>query len=131
MTKNCPCGTGKIFADCCQPFIEGKLVAPTAEALMRSRYTAYVLADINYLLNSHHPSTRPSKDRKKILKWAKSMQWKGLEVLACMHGKEDDTKGWVEFKASYLEEGEPQEIHENSVFVKENGKWYYQDGEHF
>jgi SEC-C motif-containing protein len=105
-------------------------MAKTAEQLMRSRYTAFVLADINYLLNSHHPKTRPTKERKQILKWAKSVHWMGLHIVSKKAGSESDSEGWVEFKASYIEDNFPGCIHENSYFVKENGKWFYKSGVH-
>ena len=100
------------------------------EQLMRSRYSAFVLANINYLMNSHHPQTRPTKERKAILKWAKSVHWKGLEIIDHKFGSVNDMDGYVEFKASFIENGEPGCIHENSHFVKENGKWYYESGIH-
>lgn len=127
---NCYCGSGKSFEDCCQPILTGKKPASTAEALMRSRYSAYVVADINYLMNSHHPSTRPTKERKEILRWTKSVQWIKLEIKNSIAGTENDTEGWVVFIAYFSEGGKIETIHENSRFVKENGKWYYISGQH-
>nr|WP_321452789.1 YchJ family metal-binding protein [uncultured Carboxylicivirga sp.] len=126
----CYCGSGKAFEYCCQPYIQGREVAPTAEALMRSRYSAYVIADINYLMNSHHPTSRPTKERKEILKWTKSVQWIKLEVKKTVAGNQNDTEGWVVFIAYFSEEGKIETIHENSRFVKENGKWFYISGQH-
>lgn len=97
---------------------------------MRSRYTAYVLADIDYLMASHHPKTRPVKERKNILRWTKSLQWLQLKILDKRAGNINDKEGWVEFKAVFIENGLPQDIHENSYFIKEYGKWYYLSGEH-
>ena len=127
---HCYCKSNKAFADCCQPIISGVKSAITAEELMRSRYTAFVLADINYLMRSHHIATRPLKDKKEILLWAKSVTWLGLVIVDKKAGTAVDVEGRVEFKASYLEHGQLQCIHEDSYFVKEKGQWFYKDGVH-
>jgi len=130
MDKLCYCNSQKSYSECCEPFISNIAVAKTAEQLMRSRYTAFVLANINYLMNSHHPSTRPTKERRAILKWTKSVHWMGLHIVSTKAGSELDTEGWVEFKATYMEDNKAGCIHENSYFVKENGKWLYKSGVH-
>ncbi len=126
----CYCSSNKAFAQCCQPILKGTKNAETAEQLMRSRYSAYVLADINYILNTHHPLTRPTNERSSILAWTKSVKWKGLEVIHTQKGGLDDVEGYVEFKASFTENGKADRIHENSYFRKENGQWYYLSGSH-
>ncbi len=128
--KPCYCNSKKAFNECCEPIILGKQDAETAEQLMRSRYTAFVVANVNYLMNSHHPKTRPSKERKNILKWTKSVTWINLEIVSKHKGQENDTDGCVEFKALFMENGKIEYIHENSYFVKENNKWYYKSGIH-
>ena len=86
---------------------------------MRSRYSAFVLANVDYLQKSHHNSSRPSKlEKREILTWTKSVEWIKLEVL-------NNTKNTVEFKAYFRENGSLNFIHENSLFVKENGHWVY------
>ncbi len=127
----CYCNTDKEHDQCCGPIIKGTQKAETAEQLMRSRYSAFVVADINYLLNSHHKSTRPTKERKSILKWTKSVQWIGLEIISTQKGTSTDTEGYVEFKALFMENGKLDCIHENSFFVKENGLWFYKEGMHY
>ena len=126
----CYCNSGKEFNQCCQPIITGHSKAETAEQLMRSRYSAFVIADISYLLNSHQKTTRPTKDRKKILKWTKSVRWIGLEIIATQKGSVSDMDGYVEFKAFFEENGKKEFIHENSCFIKENDIWYYKSGTH-
>ncbi len=121
----CYCNSKKAFSECCEPIILGKQDAETAEQLMRSRYSAYVVANVNYLLNSHHPNTRPTKERKSILKWTKSLSWISLEIISKQKGQPIDKEGNVEFKALYMENGKIECIHENSYFVKENNRWYY------
>ena len=91
----------------------------SAEELMRSRYSAFVLANIEYLQKSHHSTTRPSKrEKKEIEKWTKSVNWLKLEVLNTIR----DT---VEFKAFFMENGAVNVIHENSKFCKQNNHWVY------
>ena len=88
---------------------------------MRSRYNAFVLAKIDYLQESHHPRTRPSKSEKKILTWTKSVEWVKLTVIK-------STENTVEFKAFFYDNNSLNTIHEKSSFVKENNHWVYKDG---
>lgn len=123
---NCPCNPSKKYSECCKPIHEDIQKAFTAEQLMRSRYSAFVLVNVDYLQKSHHSSTRPSKkEKREILSWTKSVQWLKLEVLHTTKGTINDTKGTVEFKAYFMENGLIDIIHENSFFSKENGIWLY------
>lgn len=131
MSNFCPCGSGQPYANCCEPIISGKKDATTALELMRSRYTAFTLADGDYLLRSHAAKTRPVKDRKNIERWAKSVTWIGLSILSTQAGEPNDETGYVEFKATFVENGQPGQIHEKSLFHRENGKWVYVSGVHF
>jgi SEC-C motif-containing protein len=131
MNELCACGSNRIAGQCCESIIDGKRDATTAEELMRSRYVAFTKADINYLMRSHHSKTRPMKDRKNIERWAKSVQWMGLVILSTEAGKETDNQGMVEFRAIYLENGKLQEIHEKSLFEREDSKWVYISGVHY
>jgi SEC-C motif-containing protein len=99
--------------------------ATTAEQLMRSRYSAFVLGNGNYLMDSHHTSTRPVKEKKAIEAWAKSVSWIKLEVLDSEKGEINDQNGTVSFNAYFFENGKVDVIHEKSEFVKENGLWMY------
>ncbi|RLK00414.1 YchJ family protein [Tenacibaculum discolor] len=115
----CPCNSNKKYSDCCQKAHQNIHSVTSAEALMRSRYSAFVLANIDYLQKSHHSSTRPSKrEKKEILAWTKSVNWIKLEVL-------HTTETTVEFKAFFMENGNIDVIHENSLFCKENDHWVY------
>ncbi|WP_291870553.1 YchJ family metal-binding protein [Maribacter sp.] len=125
MAKNCFCGSLKSFTDCCEKIHNDILQAKTAEQLMRSRYSAFVKANGDYLMQSHHSSTRPIKDKKAIIDWAKSVSWIKLEVLETSNGQVDDTEGTVFFKAFYYENGKVNSIDEKSTFVKENNHWVY------
>lgn len=122
----CPCGQGT-YALCCQPFHAQQANAPTAEALMRSRYSAYALGLSEYLKRTWHTSTRPSElDVKQELVDGK---WLGLNVKK--HLQQGD-KAEVEFVARYKPStGPATRLHECSRFVQENGQWYYIDGDLF
>lgn len=127
----CPCCSGLAFAHCCEPILTGKCDALTAQQLMRSRYTAFTQANVDYLLRSHATNTRPVRERKNIEKWAKSVVWMGLTILKAEAGEANDEKGYVEFQATFLENGKPGQIHEKSLFYRENGKWVYVSGVHY
>ncbi|MCH3885042.1 YchJ family protein [Tenacibaculum aquimarinum] len=115
----CPCNPSKLYESCCKKAHSQIKSVTTPEALMRSRYSAFVLANIDYLQKSHHSSTRPSKlEKKEILDWTKSIEWIKLDVL-------QTTENTVEFKAYFYENGSLNVIHENSHFVKENNYWVY------
>lgn len=128
--KPCPCGNNNTVDQCCMPIINNNKQAATAEELMRSRYTAYTLGEVDYLLRSHHKSTRPNKDRKEILRWSKSVKWLGLTIKSKTDGLSAHTSGTVEFQALYIESGRIQEINEHSLFIKEDNIWYYKSGTH-
>lgn len=119
---NCYCGNLQSFENCCQPYIIGIKKAPTAEALMRSRYSAYATQNADYLVVTTHSSTRKNHKKSDILEWSKSNQWIKLEVLS-------STETTVTFKAYYLDyQLKAQVHHEHSTFMFENGSWFYVDG---
>ena len=121
----CPCGNVAGYAHCCGPLHEGA-VARSAEMLMRSRYSAYVLKREDYLLATWHPSTRPA--HLKLAAQQPAPTWLGLDV---KHHEEDDEHATVEFIARLrYSGGKAQRMHEISRFVREGGCWYYLDG-HF
>ena len=122
---NCHCGNNKTYQECCEVFHLNNGKTETAEQLMRSRYSAFALANGDYLMATHHKSTRPIKEKKAIVKWAKSVQWIRLEVLETLKGTEDDIKGIVTFNAYFFENGKVDIIHEKSAFLKEDNQWFY------
>ncbi|WP_372772429.1 YchJ family protein [Mangrovibacterium sp.] len=130
MNKLCPCGSNLPAAECCAAIIIGKRTAATALELMRSRYTAFTLANGSYLMQSHHSETRPVKERRSIENWARSVQWMGLVILSTEAGEAPDQAGFVEFRALYIEGGKMQQIHEKSLFKREQGEWVYHSGIH-
>ncbi len=125
----CPCGSGQEFNVCCEPLLAGKQIAPTAEALMRSRYSAYVNGQIHYLSETLHPEQRHDHDVEATRRWAGSSEWLGLEIHAVEAGGEGDEEGMVEFIATFKEKGVVHRHHEQSRFKREEGRWYYVDGE--
>lgn len=125
MRSDCYCGSGIVFADCCEPFIKGIQNAPTAEKLMRSRYSAYAVQVADYLMATTHASTRRNHSKSAILEWSKSNQWLRLEIL-------DVSENVVEFKAYFLDNRfEGHVHHEKSFFRKEKEVWFYVDGEFY
>jgi len=125
----CPCGSGQPEAKCCGPFLAGA-PAPTAVALMRSRYTAYVRGAVEYLLSTHDAQTRGSVDAKAVARWSKQTLWLGLEIVKTEAGKQGDREGVVEFIARGSTLGRPFEQRERSRFRKgDDGRWYYLDGD--
>ena len=130
-SASCPCG-GTAYATCCGPFIDGAAIPPSAETLMRSRYTAYALRHDTYLRATWHPSTCPSDS---ILTEDEGLQWLGLDVKSSLRlrqrkAKQDEQpdRDSVEFVARYKIKGRAYRLHELSRFVREGGRWFYLDG---
>ena len=123
----CPCGSGEPDAACCGLYHDG-VPAPTALALMRSRYTAFVRGAIDYLIETHDPATRKTVDAKGLAQWSRDTVWLGLEIVATERGGEDDEAGVVEFIARGATRGKPFAQRERSRFRKLDGRWYYTDG---
>lgn len=126
--SKCVCGSQKEYSLCCEPYIKGVSLPPTAEALMRSRYVAFTLADIDYIEGSTDASAREEFDRDGTLEWAKSSKWLGLEIVSTKDGGPRDSTGVVEFLAKFHYDGADREHHERSDFRKREGKWFFVDG---
>lgn len=117
----CPCCSGKKYDVCCQPLLNGTAVAQSPEQLMRSRYTAYTLIDVDYLIQTTHPKNRKQYSRKSIKEWAESCEWLKLEV---KFAQEDQ----VGFYAYFRESGKLMIHKEHSTFRQEDGIWYFVEG---
>ena len=129
MTKPCPCGRldakkqALTYLSCCGQYLDSELAAPDAESLMRSRYSAFVWEEAGYLLSTWHPSHRPA-----TLDFEPDVKWLGLQVQN--HTKIDATHSEVIFVARQRDRtGRAIRLHERSRFVRENGCWYYVDGD--
>jgi SEC-C motif-containing protein len=130
MTGACPCGSGKTFSECCEPFIKGTKNPITAEELMRSRYTAFAVGEISYLRSSLAPEEQKGFDMKSTQEWSKKSKWLGLEIMSVKKGGPSDKTGTVEFMAKYAIDGKNLDHHEVSQFRKSaDGKWYFVDGD--
>lgn len=124
----CPCGSGDTFGTCCAPVLRRERQAPTAQALMRSRYTAFALRDLEHLLRSWHPDTAPGRaDLAASLD--EEVRWLRLEIHATTAGGPFDDAGVVEFTAISKGPSGRALLHERSRFVREDGAWLYVDGE--
>ena len=123
-STSCPCGLPAPYRDCCGRWHHGplRLQAPDAQALMRSRYSAYVLDEIDYLLQTWHPATRPAA----LAPNEPGTKWLGLEVRR--HDRQDAQHETVEFVARVRLHGRASRLHEVSRFVREDGRWLYVEG---
>lgn len=123
-TAACPCGSGTSYDGCCGRLHRGAAQAETAEELMRSRYAAYVVGDLDHVFRTWHPRTRPED-----LGPAPGLTWTGLEIVDVLDGGPDDETGVVEFRARFESTRGPGELHERSRFGRRVGRWVYVDGD--
>jgi len=127
--KNCPCGSDKKLADCCARIHADESLAVNAEQLMRARYTAFVINNIDFVVNSYHTSCNAHLERDEIAS-AAEIDWLELQIINS--SKTIDDTAFVEFKAWYMEDGQLQLLHERSRFLKEavgeQKYWRYIDG---
>jgi SEC-C motif-containing protein len=119
---DCPCGSGHGYRACCGRHLDAGVPAPTAEALMRSRYSAYVAGREDYLLSTWHASTRPTR-----VELEPPAKWLELRVLRHVPDPADADRAIVEFVARFRAEGRGHRLHETSRFVREAGRWFYLD----
>ena len=119
---NCPCGFGKDYEKCCKPYIEEGKKVPNVEFLMRSRYTAFTMKNMTYILETSLNDTVNEKNIKALEREFESVDWLELIVLESAHDS-------VEFKAYFrVFDGPIEVLHEHSLFTQKDGKWYYRDG---
>ena len=123
-SENCLCGSGVSYVNCCSPFHQGLAAAPTAETLMRSRFSAYAQRNADYLLKTWDNGKRPDD-----IDFSKeTATWHRLQIIQCKKGGISDSKGVVEFKAYYRQDDIEYVMHEISSFIKQGQHWLYQDG---
>ena len=120
----CPCDSGFPLAACCAPYIRGIAFTPTALTTMRSRYTAYVLGNVDYLRETWHPRTRPTQ-----LAADPNKRWLGLDIKNTNAGEPGDMNGTIEFVARFKVAGRAHRLHEVSRFSYEGERWFYVDGD--
>ena len=122
----CPCISGKLYQDCCEPLHLGVLHANSAKQLMRSRYSAFTLGKIDYLISTLHPNKCQADDKQTLAKTIEQTDWLGLKIISHQH---IGNNAAVEFIAFYQDD-QISQLHEHSRFVKENDHWFYVDGKH-
>ncbi|MBT3011342.1 MAG: YchJ family protein [Candidatus Thiodiazotropha sp. (ex Lucina aurantia)] len=125
----CYCGSGVAYESCCGPIHEGAAKADTAEKLMRARYSAFGARKAEFLHQSLHPDHRHDHDIEATRRWAENAEWLGLQIVDVQGGGEADEEGSVEFIATYKEGGMVRPHHEISRFLKQDGDWYFVDGQ--
>ncbi|GHV89816.1 UPF0225 protein [Spirochaetia bacterium] len=119
MAKPCPCGSGRPYAECCEPYITGAQKPPTAEALMRSRYSAYAEHAVDYIINTCTKNGKDDIDFKQTRDWSEQSKWLGLRIISVEKGGVADTEGTVEFEATYERDGLRDVHHERGRFKKQ------------
>ena len=120
--SHCFCCSQKTYAECCQPFHLGQQYASTAEALMRSRYSAFCTGDAEYLFATLHPNFRQSDEREQLKNSMGKTEWLGLKIIT-------HTTEQVEFVAFYRT-NKVEQLHERSNFIREENRWFYTNGLH-
>jgi SEC-C motif-containing protein len=120
----CPCGSGTSYDACCGRLHRGAASAATAEELMRSRYAAYAVGDLDHVFRTWHPRTRPD-----VITASPGLTWTGLTILSTDRGGPDDDTGEVEFRATYRTAEGTGVLHERSRFERRAGRWVYVDGD--
>ena len=126
---NCPCGNPLPIDECCGPLIAGDRLPETAEALMRSRYTAFATGEIDYIHDTHDQNSTEELDRDATRAWSQKSEWIGFELLGIEGGGADDDTGKVEFIARYRMQGDEYAHHETATFERNEGRWFFLDGE--
>lgn len=129
MSQKCHCGTDRTFDECCAPYLEGGEIPSTAEALLRSRYSAFATGALEYIRETLHPDQRKDFDEKGARDWALNSEWLGLQIHSTDGGGAEEESGHVDFVARYRQKGIPQEHREHAEFRKLDGKWYFWDAE--
>jgi len=124
---SCLCGSNKNYTECCGIYINDQVKPETPEKLMRSRYTAYTQANIDYIFRTMKAPALNHFNAESAKQWAETVQWLGLEII---RSTIDKTKGYVEFIAHFSVHGKNDTIHEISEFHQLNEQWYYVDGKH-
>jgi len=127
MKIECPCGLGATYDECCGKYHKQDAFPATAEALMRSRYSAYAMKNANYILQT----ALVADNKSAIEEWMRRVKFVKLEIVRTQRGKALDKKGIVEFKAWFEDEGKTEVLHEVSAFVKRKGRWFYDESNSF
>jgi SEC-C motif domain protein len=125
--QTCPCSSGLLFANCCEPIIKGERESETAEQLMRARYSAFATGAIEFIVATTHSSTRLEVDIPEIREWSESSTWQGLQIIDIR--QVDAGQTFLSFEARFTQRGKQQQHREMSQFEREDGKWRFVTGE--
>src|SRR5689334_19904250 len=125
--QTCPCGSGSLFADCCEPIMNGTRQSETAEQLMRARYTAFVTGAIDFIVSSTHSQTQKDIDLDFVRDWSQTSEWHGLQLLETK--QVNDNRALVSFEAHYAKDGKEHTHREKSLFEREEGEWRFVTGD--
>ncbi|WP_043484862.1 YchJ family protein [Geothrix fermentans] len=128
MSRPCPCTSKKPYDRCCGPFHTGTALPETAEALMRSRFSAYALGKVDYLISTRPEAKRAEENRDELRQYCQSVSCVGLKIVSREKGGKDDDTGVVTFHASLQANGRRTLHIETSTFTREDGRWVYVDG---
>lgn len=127
--SHCPCGESQSYEKCCGPYHQGEVYPPTAEKLMRARYSAFVQQEFEFIESTHDPQNKKDFDIEAVKEWSTQSEWEELEIKNTEGGQENDETGKVEFIARYYDHKQKyHEHHELADFQKRNGKWFFSDG---
>jgi SEC-C motif-containing protein len=121
----CPCNSGKTYNLCCKPYLEENEIPQNPEQLMRSRYTAYTIGNVDYIANTMKGPAAMGFEKEETAAWIKNIHWNGLKII---ESKVDSDTATVEFIAHYSVQGNKDTMYEISEFQLKDGKWYYIDG---
>ncbi|MBN2705028.1 MAG: YchJ family protein [Deltaproteobacteria bacterium] len=127
--ESCPCGSGKVYAECCEPIIRQTIKAATAEDLLRARYTAHVKLEMDFVKDSNHPDQLSKYEPATARSWAEKSVWEGLEIVEISGGGVDDDTADIEFVAHFSQKDKKKTHHEQANFRKLAGEWYFYDGQ--
>ncbi len=128
MSRPCPCTSGKTYDRCCGPFLEGARAPETAEQLMRSRFSAYALGKVDYLIATRCEARRGEENREELVQYCRTVRCVGLKIARKEKGGAGDAEGLVTFHASLQANGRRSLHIETSTFAREDGRWVYVDG---
>lgn len=128
-TNFCPCGSSKLFSDCCGPYISGQKLPDTAEQLMRSRYSAYAKGELAYIEATMRDKALAQFDVEDAKAWLASLRWESLQVGKSTRHPENPNVAYVSFVATYKSQGKRYQIRELSEFLKDGDRWFYVGGE--
>lgn len=130
MQKNehCPCGSEKSYQDCCGSYHDGMDIPKSAEALMRSRYTAFALKNLDYIIHTMAGKASKGFVRGDAENSQSFTKWLGLDVIKSFEDPQNPDHAWVEFRALFNAQGKVSVMHEFSEFVRVDGRWFYIDG---